>query len=79
MTAFFSDADLVTASVLGRPVTCTACDGTLFGTRRIKLNTSGAELFGFAWANKESLALICNRCGAIQEFLDGVLETSSAR
>ncbi|KRE42823.1 hypothetical protein [Knoellia sp. Soil729] len=77
MGNFFNDSALVTATIRGRAVTCRHCDGTTFGTRRIKLNTSGAEFFGFAWANKESLALVCNECGAIEEFLEGVLETQS--
>jgi len=45
---FFNAANLVRATILGRPVTCQYCDGDAFGTRRIKLNTAGAEFFGFA-------------------------------
>jgi hypothetical protein len=29
-------------------VPCQYCDGNAFGTRRSKLNTAGAEFFGFA-------------------------------
>jgi hypothetical protein len=32
-------------------VTCHYCDGDAFGTKRIKLNTAGAEFFGFAATN----------------------------
>jgi len=35
---FFNAANLVHATVLGRPVTCQYCNGDAFGTRRIKLN-----------------------------------------
>jgi hypothetical protein len=78
MGNFFDESALVTATVRERAVTCSYCDNTRFGTRRIKLNTSGAEFFGFAWANKESLALICSECGGIHEFLDGIVQTAPA-
>jgi hypothetical protein len=55
----------------GRPVICLICGWNLFFTREIKLNTTGAELFGFAWANATSLALICARCTHLHEFTDG--------
>ncbi|WP_156969732.1 DNA-binding protein [Knoellia subterranea] len=78
MGTFVEDANLVTATVAGRALTCRHCDGTRFGVRRIKLNTSGAEFFGFAWANRESLGFICDGCGCIEEFLEGVIETFRA-
>jgi hypothetical protein len=54
----------------GRPIACLVCGWNLFFTRSIKLNTAGAELFGFAWANASSLALICARCTHLHEFAD---------
>lgn len=78
MGNFFNDSALVTATVGDKAITCVHCGGTVFGTRQIKLNTSGAEFFGFAWANKESTALICDTCGGLFEFLYGVLKTRPA-
>lgn len=76
MGNFFDESALVTATVGERAVTCSYCDNPRFGTRQIKLNTAGAEFFGFAWANQESTALICSECGGLHEFLAGVLQTS---
>ena len=76
MGNFFNDGALVTATVLDQPVACSYCQGAVVGTRWIQLNTSGAEVFGVAGANRESLALVCDRCGGLHEFLDGVVKTT---
>lgn len=76
MGTFIDDANLVHAAVGDRQLVCRHCDGIRFGMRRIKLNTSGAEFFGFAWANRESLGYICDGCGAIEEFLEGVIQNT---
>ena len=42
---------LVTFGEENHPFSCTVCRGKLFADREVKLNTSGAELFGVGWAN----------------------------
>ena len=58
----------------GRPVLCLVCGWNQFVTREVKLNTTGAEMFGLAWANAAALALICTRCTFIHEFTADVLQ-----
>jgi len=48
---------------------CLVCGHPQFWERQVKLNTSGAEFLGFAWANRSSTGLICARCGYLHEFL----------
>jgi hypothetical protein len=45
---FFDAANLVHVDDPRSSVTCHYCDGDAFGRRRIKVNTAGAEFFGFA-------------------------------
>jgi predicted nucleic-acid-binding Zn-ribbon protein len=48
---------------------CLVCGNRQFWDRPIKLNTTATEFFGFEWANRSSLGLICCRCGYVHEFL----------
>jgi hypothetical protein len=61
----------VTAVLFGRRYRCPTCHGEVFRHREVKLNSTGAELFGFAWANESVSGLICLRCGNVQLFAAG--------
>ncbi|MEU6264105.1 hypothetical protein [Saccharopolyspora shandongensis] len=56
------------ATVLGKAFRCLVCGWREFWSREVKLNSTGAEMFGFAWANQSALGLICDRCGYVHEF-----------
>lgn len=58
-----------TIEVLGKPLACLVCAGTLFHTRRAQLNTAAATLFDLDWANKSANCIICEQCGYIHWFL----------
>jgi hypothetical protein len=60
---------LVTIGAGRMPFTCNVCQGKLFTTREIKLNTSGAEFFDMGWANKSANGLVCCTCGYVHAFL----------
>jgi predicted nucleic-acid-binding Zn-ribbon protein len=70
MSAF---APLV-ATINGQVFRCLVCQGGLFTSRNIKLNTTGMEFFDLAWANKSSLGVICSNCGYVHEFLGDAVE-----
>ncbi|TWP36973.1 hypothetical protein [Leekyejoonella antrihumi] len=53
----------------GVAVTCTHCRDLLFWRRRVKLNSSRAELLGLGWASEESETLTCSNCGFMMEFM----------
>ncbi|NUR69409.1 MAG: hypothetical protein HOU81_01170 [Hamadaea sp.] len=57
------------ATINGQVFRCLVCQGGLFSTRRIKLNTAVMEFLDLAWANRSSLGLICGNCGYVHEFL----------
>jgi predicted nucleic-acid-binding Zn-ribbon protein len=61
-------------TVRGREFTCLVCGGREFGTREIKLNTTGMEFFDLGWANRSSLGVICAACGYVHEFLGDAVE-----
>jgi hypothetical protein len=69
-----SSACLVTIGQARRPLHCLICQGQLFTSREIKLNTTGMEFFGMEWANRSGTALICDQCGFVHTFADGALE-----
>ena len=64
----------------GEPLGCLVCGSARFAQRAIKLNTTGASLFGLDWANADSLGLACTTCGYLHEFAHGyvALEESPA-
>ncbi|GAA2829028.1 hypothetical protein [Crossiella cryophila] len=51
------------ATVRGRALRCLICGDREFRSREVKLNTTGAEFLGLAWANRSALALVCDSCG----------------
>jgi hypothetical protein len=60
------------------------CGGREFYDREVKLNSTGMELVGLAWANQSALGLLCASCGYVHEFVgDAVIlltaETGSVR
>jgi len=64
-----------TLATLNRtPFTCRACGSPQFFDREVKLNSSGAELFGVGWANRSATGLICATCGFVHEFVGDALE-----
>jgi hypothetical protein len=62
------------ATINGQVFRCLVCQGGLFTSRNIKLNTTGMEFFDLAWANKSSLGVICSNCGYVHEFLGDAIE-----
>jgi predicted nucleic-acid-binding Zn-ribbon protein len=56
------------ATVCGRAMRCLVCANREFWSRETKLNSTGAEFLGLAWANQSALALICASCGYVHEF-----------
>jgi hypothetical protein len=69
----FEAAPLV-ATINGQVFRCLVCQGGLFTTRAIKLNTATLELLDLAWANRSSLGVICHHCGYIHEFLGDAIQ-----
>jgi hypothetical protein len=59
-------------------LSCPVCEGKVFAHRLIKLNTTGATLFGFDWANADSDGLACVQCGRLQEFVHGFIRVQRA-
>ena len=55
-----------------QPFQCLVCRGRLFFDREVKVNTTGAELFNLAWANKSATGLVCEQCGYLHTFMSGV-------
>lgn len=45
------------------------CGGREFFDREVKLNSSGMEFMGLAWANQSALGLLCATCGYVHEFV----------
>lgn len=62
------------ATVNGQVFRCLVCQGGLFTSRNIKLNTGAMEFFDLAWANKSSLGVICDNCGYVHEFLGDAIQ-----
>jgi len=62
------------ATINGQVFRCLVCQGGLFTSRNIKLNTTGMEFFDLAWVNKSSLGVICSNCGYVHEFLGDAIE-----
>lgn len=69
---------LVTVGQGRHPFTCHVCQGYLFIEREIKINTTGAEFFGFGWANESATGLMCTRCAYLHVFMQGAVEYWSA-
>ncbi|MER7079601.1 hypothetical protein [Saccharopolyspora kobensis] len=69
MGLFETKPKLVT--VLGRAFGCLVCGHAWFWSREVKLNSTGAEFFGLAWANESAMGLICDKCGYVHEFAGG--------
>lgn len=65
-------AALVTIN--GTPFRCQVCTSGLFFDREVKLNTTGAELFDFGWANQSATGLVCAQCGYVHLFLNNSIE-----
>jgi len=57
------------ATVHNRPLLCLVCGGGEFWDREVKLNSSGMEFMGLAWANQSALGLLCATCGYVHEFV----------
>ncbi|MDI1460214.1 hypothetical protein QEZ54_04470 [Catellatospora sp. KI3] len=62
------------ATINGDVFRCVVCQGGLFTSRSIKLNTGALEFLDMAWANKSSLGLICTHCGYVHEFLGDAVQ-----
>lgn len=69
-----SKPSLVTVGPGRNPFTCSICNGTLFYSREIKLNTTGAEFFNMGWANESADGLACAQCGYLHTFMSGAIE-----
>lgn len=54
----------------GHLVKCPTCGGARFWSRRSVLNTRGATFFGFDWANRGIVNLVCADCTRIVSFHD---------
>ena len=65
---------LVTLGPGRHPFTCHVCQGYLFIERENKINTTGAEFFGFGWANESATGLLCTRCGYLHSFMWATME-----
>ena len=65
-------ASLVTINRV--PFRCQVCQSDFFFDREVKLNTTGAELFDFGWANQSATGLVCSRCGYVHLFLNNAIE-----
>jgi hypothetical protein len=65
-------ARLVT--VHGRRLGCVVCGESEFVAREVKVNTTGAEYFGYGWANESATGLACVSCGYLHEFLGDAIE-----
>ncbi|MCM0676463.1 hypothetical protein NCC78_17475 [Micromonospora phytophila] len=61
-------------TINGEIFRCVVCQGGLFTSRTIKLNTGAMEFLDLAWANKSSLGLICTNCGYVHEFLGDAVQ-----
>ncbi|MEV4417922.1 hypothetical protein [Catellatospora sp. NPDC049609] len=70
----FFDRPPYVATINGEVFRCVVCQGGLFTSRSIKLNTGGMEFLDLAWANKSSLGVICTNCGYVHEFLGDALQ-----
>jgi hypothetical protein len=57
------------ATINGQVFRCLVCQGGLFNTRSIKLNTAGMEFLDLGWANRTSLGVICDNCSYVHEFV----------
>ncbi|MHC5261445.1 hypothetical protein ACYSUO_26470 [Streptomyces sp. UC4497] len=51
-------------------ITCQVCDGDLFRERGVKLNSTGGEFLGLAWADETATGLICWHCGFVHLFVN---------
>jgi predicted nucleic-acid-binding Zn-ribbon protein len=63
----------VTARFGEKDVRCLICGGGEYWIKDIQLNTAGMELLDLGWANRSAMALICNACGYIHEFVGEAL------
>jgi hypothetical protein len=64
-----TDPDEGQFSIAGRVLVCAHCGGDRFDSRSAKLNTTLAELFDFAWANRSATCFVCRGCSRIEWFL----------
>jgi hypothetical protein len=60
---------LVTFGQGRHPFVCGVCQGKVFDSREIKLNTTGAEFFNMGWANQSATGLVCQTCGYLHTFV----------
>ncbi|MDP0399861.1 hypothetical protein [Tsukamurella strandjordii] len=60
---------LVLIEPSGAYLSCLVCRGTRFRQREVLMNTSGATMFGFDWANKSGDGAICAACGFVHTFM----------
>ena len=72
-------ADRVIAHVHEKPVACPVCGSEVFYYRSIMLNTRGLELLDMSWANQQSIGLICESCGHLDEFVGDVVKLYEAQ
>jgi hypothetical protein len=72
--AAFGRAKPRLATVFRQPFQCHVCEGRTFLDREVKLNTSGMEFLGLAWANPSAVGLVCLTCGYVHLFVEGPLE-----
>lgn len=63
---------LVTFGPGRHPFICHVCQGKVFASREIKLNTTGAEFFNMGWANQSGTGLVCQKCGYLHTFVSAV-------
>lgn len=70
----FSSKQPVTATYDGKHIACLICGSEHFMDREVKLNTTGAELFDFAWANASATGLVCIGCGYVHEFFGDAIQ-----
>lgn len=54
----------------GRLVACGHCQGEVFHSREVLLNTRGLTFFNLDWLNRSATALVCAGCGLLQVFAD---------
>jgi predicted nucleic-acid-binding Zn-ribbon protein len=64
-----SSPRLATLGIDRRPFYCRVCDGAQFVDRKVKLNTTAAELFNVGWANESAIGLVCQQCGYLHMFV----------
>jgi hypothetical protein len=65
----FKKQEPIQVEIRDHQLLCHVCQHDAFWRREAKLNTTLAEFFEVAWANRSAVCYVCAQCGFVHWFL----------